>query len=109
MLAGDRTSMEQLEIQPSGGKSLEIHIGEGGASLDKPSENVLCLCTAAVFVFEYLIPGHYAGDRTGMEQLEIQPRGAEALEIHIGEGGASLDIPSKFFVLVHQPCLYSSI
>jgi hypothetical protein len=44
-----------------------------------------------------------------MEQLEIQPRGAEALEIHIGEGGASLDKSSKFFVFAQQPCLYSSI
>jgi len=87
--------MEQLEIQPSGAKSLEIHIGEGGASLDKPSENVLCLCTAAVFVFEYLIPGHYAGDRTRMEQLEIQLRGAEALEIRIVQGCASLEKPSE--------------
>jgi hypothetical protein len=62
-----------------------------------------------MFVFEYLIPGHYEGDRTSMEQLEIQPRGAEALEIHIEEGCASLDKPRKFFVFVQQPCLYSSI
>jgi hypothetical protein len=44
-----------------------------------------------------------------MEELEIQPRGAKALEIHIGEGGASLDKTSKFFVFVQQPCLYSRI
>ena len=31
-----------------------------------------------------------------MEQLEIQPRGAKALEIHTVEGGASLDKPSEY-------------
>ena len=56
-----------------------------------------------MFVFKRLIPGHYAGDCTSMEQLDLQYFRAEALEIHIGEGGASLDKPSEYHaVFKHQ-------
>jgi hypothetical protein len=46
--------------------------------------------------------GILSGDCTSLEQLEIQPRGAEALGMDIGEGGASLEETSEYHV---PPCI----